>query len=251
MSKKPPGQLEVLYIDDHVVVVNKPAGLPVIPLRTGRGLSLRELVAQELKGEPPHVVHRIDRETSGVVLFAREGHAHREISLLFQHRRVEKTYLGVVRGRPVPSEGSIELALKHDSRDPARMVVARSGGKPSHTDYRTLEVFRGFTLLELKPRTGRMHQLRVHLSARGYPLAVDPLYGGGEAVYLSDFKRDYRAKKNQQERPLISRLSLHARGLRLTHPATGVEVFVEAPLPHDFEVFLKQLRRHAALPDEH
>jgi 23S rRNA pseudouridine955/2504/2580 synthase/23S rRNA pseudouridine1911/1915/1917 synthase len=242
--------LDILYLDDHVAAVNKPPGVPVVPLRSGEGASLHELLGAHLCGERLYVVHRIDREASGVVVFAREKETHRALSLMFEHRQVKKTYLAVVRGRPDPAAGTIELPLECDPRDPTRMVVARRGGKPSRTDYRTLDVFHGYSLVELKAVTGRMHQLRVHLAAIGNPLAVDPVYGGSESLYLSEFKRDYRPKKNREERPLISRLSLHARDIRFNHPVSGVELFVEAPLPHDFELLLKQLSKHAAPPCE-
>ena len=266
MGKDGSKRLEILYLDDQVVVVNKPAGLPVIPLRTGKGPSLRELLVEELGGAPCWVVHRIDRETSGVVLFARDSESHRRLSRMFEHREIRKTYVAVVRGRPVPPEGTIELALVRDRDNPTRMTVARRAGKPaqpmageparrmagkpSRTEYRTLEVFRGYSLVELRPVTGRMHQVRVHLAAIGHPRAVDPLYGGVEAVYLSEFKRDYRAKRKQEERPLMGRLSLHARDITFEHPATGEVVFVEAALPRDFAVFLRQLSKHGTPPDE-
>lgn len=250
MSRKEASLLDILYLDDHIAVVNKPPGVPVVPSRSGKGGSLQELVGTHLGGARVYVVHRIDREASGVVVFAREKETHRALSLMFERRQVKKTYLALVRGRPHPAAGTIELPLKVDPDNPTRMVVAGTGGKPSRTDYRTLEVFRGYSLVELNPTTGRMHQVRVHLAAVGNPLAVDPLYGGGEAVYLSEFKRDYRPKKSREERPLISRLSLHARDIRLTHPVSGVEFFVEAPLPHDFEILLKQLSKYAAPPCE-
>jgi len=240
--------LDILHLDERMVAVNKPAGLPVVPLRSGRGASLRGLLAGHL-GERPYVVHRIDRDTSGVVLFARDSETHRALSRMFERREVEKTYLAVVRGNPSPAQGTIELPLERDPHNPTRMTVVRKGGKPSRTDYRTLESYGGYAFLEVRPVTGRMHQVRVHLAAIGHPLAVDPIYGGAEAVYLSEFKRDYRRKKSCRERPLISRLSLHACAVRLRHPLTGVDaVLFEAPLPHDLDVLLKQLSRHASPP---
>jgi len=249
MSGKRPSLLDILYLDEQIAVVNKPSGIPVVPLRSGQGTSLHELLGAHLGGERLYTVHRIDREASGVVVFARDKETHRSLSLMFERREVSKSYLAVVRGRPYPEAGSVELALEPDRHDPTVMTVAHTGGKPSRTDYRTLEVFRGYTLVELHPVTGRMHQIRVHLAALGTPLAVDPVYGGGEAVYLSEFKRDYR-QKNQPERPLIGRLTLHARDIRFMHPVRGNELFVEAPLPHDFDLLVKQLARHASVPPE-
>lgn len=249
MNRRKPQQDWIIRLDDHIVAVNKSAGMPVVSPRSAKGTSLRAIVAAHLGGKTPYVVHRIDRDTSGVVVFARDAETHRALSLLFEHREVEKTYLGIVRGRPAPAEGVVKLPLQRDRHNPTRMVVAKRGGKASRTDYRTLEVFRGFSLVELKPRTGRMHQVRVHLAALGYPLAVDPIYGGAEAVCLSEFKRDYRPKKGREEHPLISRLTLHA--YRIAFTLTGVgQVRLEASLSRDFEIFLKQLSKHASLPSE-
>ena len=248
MSRKDRKQLEILHLDDHLAAVNKPPGVPVVPARSDTAASLREILAAHL-GTEPFVVHRIDRDTSGVVLFARDARTHRELSLMFEHREVEKIYLAVVRGTPFPAEGTIELPLERDRHDPTRMTVARRGGKPSRTDYRTLQTFRGYALVEVRPQTGRMHQIRVHLAAIGHPLAVDPVYGAVEAVFLSEFKRGYRHKESREERPLISRLSLHAREVRLGRRLTGVgPTRFEASFSRDVDVFLKQLAKHASVP---
>jgi len=240
---------EILHVDEYLVAVNKSPGVPVIPDRGDETPSLRALLTEALGGHKLYVVHRIDRDTSGVVLFARDRATHRELSLAFQERRVHKRYLAIVRGHPAPPEGRIELALRADPRNPLRMTLAATGGKPSLTEYRTLETYRGYALVEVTPRTGRTHQVRVHLAAVGHPLAVDPVYGGDTALCLSQFKRGYRHKKSREERPLISRLTLHAHAVAFDAPLTsgGSPARIEASAPHDFSLAVKQLRRHASL----
>jgi len=244
-SKRQP--VEILYEDDDLVVVNKPAGIPVVPTRSRETASLKELLGDALVGEV-FVVHRIDAKTSGIVLLARHRDSHRALSLAFQNRKVEKVYLAIVAGAPDPSDGTVDLPLAHDRRNPMRMVVSRRHGRSSVTHYRTIERFVGYALVEARPVTGRMHQVRVHLRAAGAPLVVDPLYGGGEGLCLSSFKKDYRAKWDRAERPLIARVSLHAWRIAFDHPSTAKRIEVEAAPPKDFSTTLKQLRKYAALP---
>jgi len=248
MKENTASTLDLLHLDEHLVAVNKPAGLPVVPARSGKGDSVRATLTKHLGGRKLYVVHRIDRDTSGVVLFARDRATHRTLSMMFQEGRVHKRYLALVRGRPVPAEGRIELGLRRDRHDATRMRSTQTGGKSSLTEYQTLEVFRGYSLLEVCPRTGRTHQIRVHLAAIGHPIAVDPVYGGAEALYLSEFKRGYRRKKGREERPLISRLTLHAQSVAFDVPIyRDGPVRIEASPPHDFQVSLKQLAKYAPL----
>ena len=243
MSKTPGADIEILYQDEYVLAVNKPAGLTVVPLRTGKEPCLKEILAQRFAREV-FAVHRLDRETTGVVIFAFDAQSHRHLSMQFQNRRVRKIYWALVRGRPDPPTGVIRLPLARD-KTPIRMIVVRKGGKRSRTDYGLLQAFRGFSLVEARPKTGRMHQVRVHLAAIGTPLAVDPLYGMTEGFYLSQIKPNYKHKKDVEERPLISRLTLHARELTLSHPVSEARLSIQAPLPRDFALVLKQLAKHA------
>ncbi len=242
--------VEVLFEDERYLVINKPPGVPVIPDRWRPELpNLRHLLeaqyrkaSPEMDGPAVWVVHRLDTDTSGVLLLARSADSHRTLNMLFEAGAVEKTYLAIVRGAPPAESGVIDQPIRpHPSRKSGMQVDP--GGKPALTRYRVLEKFRYYSLLEARPKTGRTHQLRVHLAAIGCPLAVDPLYGGREAVFLSDFKRGYREPQNRPPGALIRRLTLHAHTLAFAEPAPGKPYAFQAPLPRDFQALLKALRK--------
>ncbi len=244
--------IEVLYEDDHLVAVNKPAGLRVIPdsfnaalpnLLTMLESRYRKALGQE--GQQLWVVHRIDMHTSGVVIFARTPEMHRHLNRMFEHGEVHKTYWAVVRGYVQPREGRIDFPMApHPSR--SRMMIISEKGKPARTDYRVLEEFEHFTLVEVYPRTGRTHQIRVHFQAIGNPLAIDPIYAKTLSIDISNLKRDVVRKRHSlDETPpaLMQRLTLHALRLSFTHPLTGKSFEVEAALPKDFRALLSALRK--------
>ncbi len=244
--------IEVLYEDDHLVAVNKPAGLRVIPdsfnaalpnLLTMLESRYRKALGQE--GQQLWVVHRIDMHTSGVVIFARTPEMHRHLNRMFEHGEVQKTYWAVVRGHVQPREGRIDFPMApHPSR--SRMMIISEKGKPARTDYRVLEEFEHFTLVEVYPRTGRTHQIRVHFQAIGNPLAIDPIYAKTLSIDISNLKRDVVRKRHSlDETPpaLMQRLTLHALRLSFTHPLTGKSFEVEAALPKDFRALLSALRK--------
>jgi 23S rRNA pseudouridine1911/1915/1917 synthase len=239
-------RIDILLEDDHLLVVNKPAGVLTVPGRQGSG-SLREVLAR-LSGREQtfRVVHRLDRETSGVLVLAKTVEAQRALSDQFFHRQVEKAYLGIVRGRPEDDSGMIVAPLAPNPRVTGRMMVS-SKGKPAQTRWRVAERYGPAALLRCWPLTGRQHQIRVHLKLIGFPLLVDALYGRAETFYLSEFKTDYRPSSRREERPLIERLTLHAEAIAFTHPATGQPVRVEAPQPKDFRATVTQLRKLAGM----
>lgn len=242
-------RIELLLQDDDVLVVNKPAGLLSVPGRQG-GTSLREAIVRLTDIEPPLLlVHRLDRETSGVLVLARTTAAQRSLSTQFSERQVEKDYLALVHGRPDEESGLIHAPLAPHPRVTGKMAVNQNKGRPSQTRWRTIERFDGISLLRCRPLTGRQHQIRVHLKLIGLPLLVDDLYGSSSAFYLSSVKPDYRPKQTREERPLIGRLTLHAETHQFTHPRTGKAVRVEAPLPKDFRATLNQLRKLAERDD--
>ncbi len=233
----------IIRLDADLVVIDKPAGMPSVPGRNAPPSAL-ELVSAcpELGGVAGlRVVHRLDRGASGVMLFARTLAAQGGLVHQFMERRIEKVYLALVAGYVV-EDGQVDLPLYFNSR----MQVAEVNhhkGKPSITQYHILQRLGGHTLLECRPLTGRMHQIRAHLAAIGHPLGVDPTYGGGQSILLSQFKLDYRPNRTGEERPLIDRLTLHAARIHFTHPTTGEPVTCEAPLPKDLRATIAQLGR--------
>ena len=245
--------LDVLWQSGDYVAVNKPAGLATIPGR-GEVDSVLERLGEQ-SGLPSsgtcdprlRVVHRLDKDTSGILLFAKNIEAQRHVSHQFQNNLVEKQYLALVAGRPTESAGEIDAPLAPHPTNPKRMAVAKHGGRPARTAWKVEELFRNYALLRVLPKTGKTHQIRVHLKHVGLPLAVDPLYhpqppGLPTGIRLSSFKRGYRAAE-AEERPLIDRLTLHAEQLTF-RGRTGESITVEAPPPKDFRALLNMLRKY-------
>ena len=208
----------LLFADAWIAAVDKPAGVPAQPtLTTDRG-HLPELVSA-LLGAPVRLVHRLDRETSGVTVLARTADAARSLADAFRDGTPKKTYLALCARAPEPPEGRVDDPIGKDPRHPGRRAVL-PGGEPAATRYRTLAVGPGgAALVEAHPETGRTHQIRVHLAARGAPLLGDARYGGPRMV--GDVA--------------VPRVMLHALRLEIPHPATGAPTAFEAPLPADFE----------------
>ena len=233
----------VLFEDEHFVVMNKPAGLLSIPDRFMKDLPNMFNILEQQYGEI-FIVHRLDKETSGAILFAKNAEAHQLLNGLFREGKVHKKYLALVTGRMQQKEGEIDIPLSSHPSKPGTVVPDYKHGKPAVSSYKVVEEFLSYTLAEVVIHTGKMHQIRVHMQAIGHPLAIDRLYGSSTNIKLSDFKRNYRAKKEVEEKPLMSRLTLHALQLAFSHPFTGKDIHIEAPLPKDFSVLLKQLRKY-------
>jgi 23S rRNA pseudouridine1911/1915/1917 synthase len=250
-----PPRLEILFDDDHYVAISKPSGLATIPGRgedTSAFEQLAALVNLPHKGDLDprlRVVHRIDKDTSGLLVFARHKDAQRHLSHQFQNNLVEKQYLALVAGTPADERGEIDAPIAVHPATKKRMTVTKHG-RPARTLWQIESRFRGLTLLRVFPRTGKTHQIRVHLQSIGLPLAIDPLYNPPRSrqdpvgLFLSDFKRDYRAVRDEAERPLIDRLTLHAESLRFTH-LNGSPVHLTAPLPKDLRAAINMLSKYA------
>ena len=226
--------IEVLYEDEFLLAVNKPPGLVMHP---GKGHEDEGLdrILRERFGANVRLVHRIDRDTSGVVIAAR-GHpnAARRITRDFAEGDVEKQYLAMTAGVPRPSKGVCDEPL-YDTKAEGEKVRVDPRGRQARTDYETLEVHGKYALVSARPRTGRRHQIRVHLAYRGAPLVIDPIHGSRKKIRLSDVRPDLpRSWKNPV---VLARMPLHASVLTLRHPETGQDMTIEAPLPADMAEF--------------
>jgi len=220
--------LDIIFEDPDILAVNKPPGMTVHPSPGHATATLVNAIlahCADLSGVGgvlrPGIVHRLDRDTSGVILVAKNDAAHGELARQLKERLVDKTYLALVEGTPAPQEGIIDAPIARDPRNRQRMAVVERG-RSSQTSYRVLERFTGVSLLEAKPRTGRTHQIRVHLAAVGHPVVGDKIYG----------KRS----------PIIGRHFLHAARIAFTHPRTGERMELEAPLAPDLQHALDALR---------
>lgn len=227
-----PMDLSVVYEDGALLVVDKPPELTVHP---GPGHPDRTLVNAIIARCPdltgvggalrPGIVHRLDKDTSGLIIVAKNGHAHANLSQQMKDRVVRKKYLALVKGRPGPEKGAIDAPIGRDPRNRKRMAVI-DGGRQALTEYQTVRRYPEHTLLEVSPITGRTHQIRVHLSFIHHPVVGDPSYGGRSA--------------------LLGRQFLHAAQLRFRQPTTGAEIECHAPLPPDLAGTLDFLDRHEA-----
>lgn len=246
-SETPPTVLERV---GEVMVIDKPAGISVLPERQDRGRNdcvLTRVLPLLEPGERVYPVHRLDKDTSGVLLVATSRRAARDLSRAFHERAVSKVYRAVVRGVMLEDEGTIDMPLNRPRRHSLQMRVDFQGGKPAVTHFKVLTRYRGFSEVELRPETGRTHQIRVHLRAIGFPLAVDPIYGSPHGVMLSEFKRGYRPKKGVPEKPLLSRLPLHAEQLSFPLLESDRVLEVSSPIPKDIQILLDKLERWARL----
>ena len=240
MKKKP--FYEVIHSDDSMVVLNKKSGVLVAADRYDSEAPRLDTEASKEFGQL-FAVHRIDKDTSGIVLYARTPEAHQNLSLQFQNRSIKKRYHALVNGRPAWQNIRVDLKLLPDGDNQHRTVVNRKNGKYSVTDFTLLGVCPPYSWIEACPITGRTHQIRAHLNAKGLSIVCDPLYGGNlHPVRLSEIKRSWRGDPFE-ERPLLSRLALHAYEITVAHPLTGEKRCFTAPYPRDMEAVRKQLAK--------
>jgi len=230
----------IILENNDFIALNKPAGLLSIPDREGKEVSLKKLLQN--KYEKIYTVHRLDKDTSGLILFAKTEEAHKHLSQQFEERQTEKLYLGLVIGSPSLSNGSIDSPIAEHPVKKGTMVINRKG-KEALTDYQVLEDFKIYSWMQFRIHTGRTHQIRVHMKDVGHPIVCDEVYGDGQPVLLSGFKNKFKLSKNEeQERPLLSRLALHAWQLKFTDRA-GDTLNLEAAIPKDLRATLQQLEK--------
>ncbi|HET9055701.1 MAG TPA: RluA family pseudouridine synthase [Chitinophagaceae bacterium] len=240
-TKKQSGSVcEILFENEDFVAINKPAGLLTVPDREQKEISLKEILNN--KYGKIFTVHRLDRDTSGVIVFAKNEAAHKYLSQLFEGREVQKFYLGLVNGSIPNKSGTIDASITEHSYIKGKMVVHRKG-KQSVTDYEVLEDFGLFSWVKFQIHTGRTHQIRVHIQYIGHAIVCDEIYGDGNPVLLSSFKKKFHlSQKEEEERPILNRLALHSHQL-IFKDANGNEISITAEPPKDLRALLNQLRK--------
>lgn len=239
-------QIEIIYQDDDIVVVNKPSGISVTKDRIGAAKLtdvLGEQLSHQLSSEL-RLVHRLDKATSGVMILAKNVEAQTRFTDYFRNRLVKKTYLTLVIGKTPGTQGRIDAPLTRRDKKAGLMCIAYKRGKEALTHWKLLADFGSVALLSVSPVTGRTHQIRVHLPHIGLPLAIDPNYGSSRPLYLSDFKTDYRLAKDQTEKPLIERLTLHAYQIQFSEAGRSLPGCFIAALDKKFTATIKMLTKH-------
>ncbi len=242
--------LDILYHDEFLAVINKPSDMVVHPAKGNWSGTLvnalqwhfREHLSSGNGYLRAGIVHRLDKDTSGVILVAKDDVTHRELSMQFETRKVFKEYVALAAGELERDSDYIDGPMKMHPHDRLKMIVSSDpDAKPALSYYEVLERFRGFTLVKFQPRTGRTHQIRVHLQHVGCPVLADKLYGGRTNMMLAELVPGLTEEQNEV---LIARQALHAFRLRFCHPRTGNWIEAEAPLPPDMRRTLEALRSH-------
>lgn len=246
--------LEILYEDEVLALINKPPDMVVHPAKgnwSGTLVNALQFHFNDLSSANGEhragIVHRLDRDTSGVILIAKEEHTHRALSLQFEQRSIFKEYVALTQGQIDRDSDYIEAPIRHHPYDRVKMAVTTHDdpeGKEACSYYEVAERFRGYTFVRVQPKTGRTHQIRVHLASIGCPVLADKVYSGRDSLYLHDLVPNLPPAEDQL---LLSRQALHARRLRFRHPRRGDWLEVEAPLPAEMARTLLALRQHRGL----
>jgi len=222
------------------IAFNKPSGLLSIPDREGKEISLKKMLIEKFGNI--FTVHRLDKGTSGVIVFAKNEVAHKHLSMQFENRETRKIYQGIVIGSPQNKKGTLEAPIMEHPVKKGTMVINRNG-KEALTEYEVLEDFKIYSFLQFQIHTGRTHQIRIHAKEMGNPIVCDDLYGDGKPVLLSSIKKKFNlAKKEDEEKPIMGRMALHALSLKFNN-INGESIELEAPLPKDMKAFLQQLKK--------
>jgi len=230
----------IVFQNEDFVAINKPSGLLTIPDREGKELSLKNILKERF-GEI-FTVHRLDRDTSGLVVFALNEAAHKHLSQQFEARETDKIYSGLVLGKLISEEGVINEPIAEHPTKRGLMTVWRKG-KESVTEYKVLESFRLYSLVQFKILTGRTHQIRVHMKHIGHPIACDASYGDGKPILLSQLKTKFKlSQADEEERPLLNRLALHSSQLSF-NGINNDHFSLQAPLPKDLRATINQLQK--------
>lgn len=241
--------LDILYEDEHLIAVNKPPSMVVHPAAGHWSGTLVNALLGHCKVLPdtddvvrPGIVHRLDKDTSGVLLAAKTGRAHEKLGKQFQKRTVEKQYDALVEGEVDRDSDLIDRPVGRHRTDRLRMAIRHDTGKGAVSIYEVRQRFRGFTLLAVFPKTGRTHQIRVHLASISHPIVADSLYGNRAALWLRDLAGPSAGEASLV--PLLARQALHAFRLSFDHPVTGKRLEIQAPLAEDFRKTLDALEKY-------
>jgi len=233
--------IETLYEDDYLIAINKKSGMLSIPSRDGSTDDLFSIL--KIKYNPLFIIHRIDRDTSGVILYAKDAEVHKKMNQLFENHQICKKYLALLSGVPAEKEGHIENYIDENAQKMGSYKVSKKG-KLAISDYKVLATYKKNSLVEVDIKTGRTHQIRVHAQFIGCPLAFDPVYNPMNGVFISKLKRNYRPKLEEEERSIINRLSLHASSMSFIHPITHQTIEIKSPLHQDFQKCIKILEKY-------
>lgn len=233
-------KLEIIFENDFFVAINKPSGLLSVPDRKQSETSLKDLLLQQYNNI--FTVHRLDKGTSGIIVFAKDELTHKQLSLLFENRAVKKFYLGLVNGVLMNLLGSIDAPIMAHPYNNGTMVIHQKG-KTALTNYSVLESFKNYSWLQFQIHTGRTHQIRLHMKHIGHPIVCDELYGDDTPIFLSAIKKKFNlAKKEIEEQPILNRLALHAQKLNFNF--NNQQITLEATPPKDLRATLQQLRKN-------
>lgn len=227
----------ILFEDNDVIVVNKPPFIASLDEREGGEINMLRL-AKQYAGDA-QICHRLDKETSGALIIAKNPEAYRAASMQFERRKVKKVYHAVIDGTHVFEDLKVDLHILNVGK--SSVTISRQEGKPAETWFKSLQYFKHYTLVECRPVTGRMHQIRIHLATQRASIAGDEMYKG-QPVFLSKLKRKYTLGKDQEEQPIMKRFALHAYEVSFKLPS-GEDVCIHAPYPKDFETLLKLLNK--------
>jgi 23S rRNA pseudouridine955/2504/2580 synthase/23S rRNA pseudouridine1911/1915/1917 synthase len=222
------------------VALNKPSGLLSIPDREGKEISLKQMLKNKY-GEI-FTVHRLDKETSGLIVFAKTASMHKHLSMQFEAREMRKIYVGLVVGSLLEKKGTIDKPIGEHPAIAGQMIIHRKG-KNAITDFEVIDDFAIYSWMQFQIHTGRTHQIRVHMKDLGHPIVCDKIYGDGKPIMVSSLKSRYKLSKNEEEeRPLLGRLALHAFQLSFMNES-GETINLEAPIHKDIKAVLQQLSK--------
>ncbi len=227
----------ILFENNNLIVVNKPAFLSSLDDREGGEINLLRLAKQY--SADAQICHRLDKETSGALIIAKNPETYRLVSMQFEHRKVKKVYHAIINGTHVFEDLHVNLPILNIGNK--NIAINRQEGKPAETIFNSIKYYKHYTLVECRPITGRMHQIRIHLASQNACIAGDEMYGG-KSIFLSEIKRAYRIGKDQEELPIMKRFSLHAKQISFRIDES-TEMTFEAPYPKDFATLIKLLDR--------